>query len=881
MNKSIEHYIPNVKNNNEILAVLSKLVSEKNTSDKFKDMKSLTNTDSINKLLTIINRNIEKSKINDDILKLFPDTEKCIQILVSSIVCPNDLITTNINYDLGELNLPVDISSNIINYVKTYIEKNYDLESKLFKIIKDTLFIKGSYCEIVIPENMLDDFINKKDIDINNAYGSNHIFNSGNATYTIGKESLDPKIVSKITNEKVEMKFSEKDLCVSIEDTPFNMIEHGRKTRKAKNLAKEHIYRIANEDLLEIEDIFKKPNDRIDKDIFAFNMFTSERESVTKPLVMVVNPDCVIPIYVKGDPSSHIGYFLLTDENYAPINNNNLNGNNSNNTGLTSNYFLVNKAKESLFGMTKSDPTYEDMELVYSNMLETMLKDRLNNSKIGEAVQLGDTEEIYRIMFNRSLRNSETKLIYLPEEMVVYYAYEYRSNGTGKSILEDLSVLFSIRAIAFFARVMATVRNSINTTTFKVDLDEKDPDPQSTVDDIVSSVLDSFQLALPIGLTNVTNLAEWAHTLGKEFSFKHPKLSNIDIDKQNASGEKVVPDSDLDEKIFEQICLRCGITADMVKSGFENDFATTVVTKNLLFAKMVNMHQLWVNKCITNHVRKLLINDPIVSSKISALFSKEIKNIKKHNKNSGGDNELYDTEINYKGIKEKELIKLLTYKVANTIYCSLPSPEITDANSLAKVFNEEMENVNNFLERILGEGTLPEVLGGKGSEHLEMLKNMLIGLHSIDWASKNGLYKDILGYVLDNPNEDDNKNKLAQTYGDIRKKIVNNIYLLLKNSVVYKNKFGDKFEKLEEELQPETDDEDYMDDDDESGESMDEEEESSEDETLEDDTENTEEELDDDNESESSNDNDEEEIEDDTQNEIDTEEDEDDDELDK
>lgn len=814
MNGSIEHYIPEVKNNNELLSVLSKLVKE-NRDGNNKSMKDLLNVDVINQLTKIVNTNIEKSRMNEDILKLFPDTEKCIQIIVSSIVCPNDLITTNINYNLDNLNLPVELSTNIVNYVKKYIEKNYDLESNLYKIIKETLFLKGSYAQIVIPENLLDNYINKSDITINNVYGNNHIFNIGNTTYTVSKESLDPKIQSILKDDIKNINCMEKDLNISIEDTPFNLISFKRNIKYAKNLAKNDFYKIANENLLEIEDIFKEPEELDAKDTYIFNTFGNNRESVTKPLVMNVNSEYLIPIYVKGDPSSHIGYFLLTDENYNPINaNGTLNGlesycsNTYTNSSVSSSSYLITKARESLYGMIKNDPTYEEMELVYSNMLENLLKDKINNSKLGNVAQIGNTEEIYKIMFSRSIRNNETKLIYLPEEMVVYYAHEYRINGTGKSVLEDLAVICSIRAINFFARVMATVRNSINTTTFKIKLDDNDLDPQSTIDDIVSSIMESYQLSLPIGLTNITNLAEWAYTLGKEFVFEHPRISNIEVDKSNVSGEKIVPDSDLDEKLFEQVCLRCGVTADMVRSGFENDFATTVVTKNLLFAKEISLHHIWVNKCISNHVKKLLLNDPIVNGVINSILSKEIKKVKKYNLDSEQNG--YENDINYK-MKENELVKLLTFKIIDTIECSLPAPEIADATSLAETFDKERGAAEKFLDSILSDEILPDDLAGESGQYITMIKSMVLGLYSIDWANKNGLYKNIMDLILDSPTEEGNRNKLSQSYRDIRDKLASNTYALLKDSVKFKRKYGEKIEKLEEELAPEPEEDEIMD----------------------------------------------------------------------
>ena len=72
----------------------------------------------------------DKLASNDEILHLFPDVELAIQILVASILSPNNLVETKLSYHTDNLDIPNNIDNNNLSIISGYIEKNYELESK-------------------------------------------------------------------------------------------------------------------------------------------------------------------------------------------------------------------------------------------------------------------------------------------------------------------------------------------------------------------------------------------------------------------------------------------------------------------------------------------------------------------------------------------------------------------------------------------------------------------------------------------------------------------------------------------------------------------------------------------------------------------------------
>mgnify|MGYP003618520032 FL=1 len=98
---------------------------------------------------------------NEHIIKLFPDIELSIQILVSSILSPKNMVDISLNYKLDEsLDIAPNISAELLNIIKADINKQYKLEEILPEILREALFESGAYITTVIPESSVDEVIN-------------------------------------------------------------------------------------------------------------------------------------------------------------------------------------------------------------------------------------------------------------------------------------------------------------------------------------------------------------------------------------------------------------------------------------------------------------------------------------------------------------------------------------------------------------------------------------------------------------------------------------------------------------------------------------------------------------------------------------------------
>ena len=142
-----------VKSNPRAAAIISKLNTPTGKANN-------EVTQNMGDLSAITNSITERIQNNENIVQLFPDVELSIQILTSSILAPNDMLTTQINYQIPMMHIPSDVNQHILETIKKYVNNNYDLETNLSVIIREALFTKGAYIEAIIPEAAVDQIVN-------------------------------------------------------------------------------------------------------------------------------------------------------------------------------------------------------------------------------------------------------------------------------------------------------------------------------------------------------------------------------------------------------------------------------------------------------------------------------------------------------------------------------------------------------------------------------------------------------------------------------------------------------------------------------------------------------------------------------------------------
>jgi len=723
------------------------------------------------------------------------------------------MLTTSLIYKQPDIKMPSEVNSYLIESIKTYVKSNYDITNNLNTIIREALFLKGAYAEAIIPESSLDEIINPEYINDGEVSVEDYIdnvtkdYSSANAYVVDETDSLSIELfhdggsiqVDDITKEDI------KDLPVSISDNigilrateaMFKVID--KKTEDAD---------VSNESLkveikLDLDNLFKRKEDNEENIPFVKVKEDGEtsRRSIGAPLVMKIAVESVIPVHVTGDPSKHVGYFIMLDDKGAPIT---IRKENVSTVDEIDNLAkskdnklnIIKKAKDALYGITKKDPTIGEMEEIYGAILTEKITKSLRNGKYGDLVSINKNNDVYRVMLSRTLKNRKTRLLYVPEANFQYYAFEYRDNGTGKSLLEKVSVLFSIRAINLFARMMANIKNSVTTTEVSATLDDNDIEPTKTMEHIMSEALKTRQTQLPLGVTKIDDLVDWTQKVGFKFNFKGPGLPDMDINVSDESTSKVVPDTDLDEMIQEHIIMSFGLTVDMVQSGYDPEFATAILSNNILLAKRVIQLQDKLTPQITKHISKLLNNDGTIKAMLTRVIENNITAIKRYI--------LKDIpKENKAGIKllsnKENLVKYVLDQYLNNLEITLPKPAVQETENMKDAFEKYVSTLDDYLELIISEDALPEEFLGEMSGKLDTVKTIMKTILVKKWMADNGYMPEITKFLT---LDEDGKPELdlLEDYNDYAEALSAALIPFLKRNKGVVEDTDAKLEKIDEE----------------------------------------------------------------------------------
>lgn len=681
----------------------------------------------------------DKIRNNEDILKLFPDIEICIRILVSSILSPNDMIGNTLTYDAPNLTLPLNVKQTITNTIKEYIETNYNLEDKLYNILKETLFIKGAYIEAIVPEASVDDVIHQinsnKIVSVESFIekypkvikkGSLNLINndvkSYSSTITI-KDSLIKSNPIEVSAEDLGLEFTSNYNLLNLSQSVLIANEY----LNSKSLYGD-LDLFSNEG--ELDSLFKNANKYKMQELVELKpMDDTSRRSLTRPMIMKLPTESVIPVHVINDPSRHLGYFILLDQNGMPITRSEsldsmtFNGEEAftyKETRSTQTFNLIAKAKNALGTLTGKTPTIQEIENIYTDIVENMIKDKINKGAYGSLASIRTDADIYRVMFNRALKNQQTRLLYIPSELISYFAFEFRENGTGLSLIEKSAVLFSVRSILLFARLMAHIKNSVTTTKVTATIDDHDPDPEKSMATIISNAMKTRQTLLPFGVTSLDDLVEWAHSIGFIFDIKGAGLPDMTLDISEVNTAKIVPDTELEDEIRKFIYQSFGLNPEMIDNAYQTDYATTIVSHNILFAKYIKQLQNVFAPLITKHVQKLILNDPVLQDEIRSVILTNMKAIKDIIKK-----DMTNNKKELDKIDTKNIVNYILRKYIKELYISLPEPETNDADSLNKALSVYSQNLDTYLDTVMSTTAIPETYAGKLSGQVDTLKAIM------------------------------------------------------------------------------------------------------------------------------------------------------------
>jgi len=716
-----------------------------------------------------------KSAVSKDIMELFPDVEFCADTVSHSILSPNDMYTRGLRLTLPNIKIGAELKGLIINTIKEQL-KHYNFESNQAEIIKKALFIDGSYSEVFIPEASLDEMLatnNTGEITLE-SYASRYTnmkIASVDKVFKDGKMQLKDipyltveNSTSNDTGIKLLAENNMEDLLnititsdVSVlNDSLLEKYLVNKSLNKVHSLTKEAAGEDTSARKLNIKEIFRDPDKYKTIEEIRVNDFkSSRRDSVGRPLVLHVEHFAIKPIW-SGTPDNHIGYFLLLDSKGNPVReDSDINGDDdmpgmTDVTASTVNK-LISKAREGLKTMTdNTGGEIPNSEEIYGKILEEVIINRMNKSPFMDIGNFNENQHFTKVMFNRAMQGKHTRVLFLPHSLVAYYAYDFKNNGVGRSKLEKVTILYSMRAIMLFGTLMANINNSIPLTEVTAVIDEKEPDVESAMKMVISHTLKNRQLELPIGMPRTQDMLTWVRHLGLSFNFQHSRLPETKITMADTSRSIKVPEDMITEKLEELIYMQFGLNSDQVKTGMSQaNFATTLINQNKLYTNRIMGHQDKTEPMQSRHVATIIRNDAVIRDEITKIISDnqhQVKMVKEKFK-----------------LSDKEINEVILDLVIEDITVNLPRPESNEGDNLKDTLAAYTTGVDDFLNTVFDSKVMDKYsVGTEMSDNAEHIKAVIKAMMVKEWAVENNYLKGFNAFTTLDDEDNSGNNYLQQ-----------------------------------------------------------------------------------------------------------------------
>jgi len=142
------------------LAIISKLIppgKKQGEGDRRHKGLEMPNGNVVSKLARGISDSINDA---NNLFQMLPDMDLCRQIVVSAILSPSDLTSSDLVYSIGNDELDSNLTGPCLRKIKEFFETVYRIKKLLPEILSDALFMKGSYPMLILPESTIDYAIN-------------------------------------------------------------------------------------------------------------------------------------------------------------------------------------------------------------------------------------------------------------------------------------------------------------------------------------------------------------------------------------------------------------------------------------------------------------------------------------------------------------------------------------------------------------------------------------------------------------------------------------------------------------------------------------------------------------------------------------------------
>lgn len=585
-------------------------------------------------------------KDSENIFATQPDTEIAMSVLVSAIVSPNDLREPNLTWIAENDDLPSSLSGLLLEEIRAYFEEEYRIKDMLVPLLEDCLFKTGSYPIAVVPESSIDDIINSRTVSrtslenfVDTSLDKNKI---PVGTGYLGPNNKEAALEKKATRgSALESFMSHKphkgnvDSAVAGMEGLFitdnisalkmpHLVRRAMESRIAERPTRSHAMETVAKNMdTDVKNVMAnlsvKRNYGVKRHERLSPMSKTSRQSIGHPLSMKLPSESVIPVHLPSDPGNPLGHFVLLDIDGHPLNTsaneeyvNSLNTMQAN-PNTDSNMLERNAKLQQGMGLGlggTENKTTDQLMAAFSKEFERDVMERFTNGLYGDDVTFPRATEFYRMMLARMFANQSTQILFIPAELMTYFAFDYTKQGIGQSLLDKMKILANIRSVLMFANVMGAMKNSVPRREVGIELDENDPEPEKTVEILMTEYARTQSNGLPLESTNPKDIISGIRKAATGITVSgNPKFPEVGLTVEDTQSSRASVDTDLSDNITKQYFQGFSLTPELVDSTSNIEFASVALNSHLLFTKRVSLLQSVLSPQIKDHVVKYTMND--------------------------------------------------------------------------------------------------------------------------------------------------------------------------------------------------------------------------------------------------------------------------------
>ena len=791
-----------VRDDPTFAAVVSKLIKSNtlNHQSEINTAEQMALSHNASGMKDISNNLAKRARNSQSLLELFPELKLCKDILVSSILSPKDMVSNELIYRSRSDSLPPSVVMKLTEVIKDALVNEYGFQNTVQDKVGETLFDKGSYLSLILPEASVDEVINSGLVASMESLSS-VIDNEGNikplrilSGHTPFSDTPDTKKspFPSISKEAFTPTFGDNrgysyptrnthsdtnplaqliditdnyDLCklpIAYESIQKRKIrdlirKRSRGSRVSKESASTQIQHTSDlqsvqnkksdrENLRYFQSLFyKSAQQKLKPYVRIKTKHEANRRSIGRPLIQHPPSECFIPVTVPGEKNNLIGGFLLIDEEGNYVDGRNKydqqmtlnNGLAQANNSVTS--YLIAKARNSLNENAVDSIRYEKAIDVFGDIIEQELASQVEKGIYGRKVEIARNQAIYSVMLARTYANQFTRLVYVPSELFTYFTIDQYDNGIGKSLLDDLGTILGARAILLFAKVVGLTKASIDITSVNIEFDPNDPDPVKTAEVAMHEVIKMRQQYFPLGINTPTDLIDWISRAGLQFTFSgHPGIPQTKFEFESKRQDHNIPDTELEEQLRKDCMLHIGVTPEMVDGAGDVEFAKTIAQNNLLFTKRVKQHQERFAPLLSDEARKIILNDNI-------LFDELVKILNDNRSQLEG----LLTDEQKKALQQNPdmAMEVLVEDFIDNLIVEFPRPD----NATNTVLLENLEAYEGALDKALdyyiSTSFLNERTAGKLSNEIDLMRESFKAAMMRRWMAENNYLPEVADII--------------------------------------------------------------------------------------------------------------------------------------